>query len=126
MIVFYDAVLALTELEREIKRFLADNEEKEELWNVIDDIIHHRVVSRILEAIPDQYHMEFLLRFYEAPYDQGHFEYLNGLLAARTEEKIEEIIKKEMEALKKELIKEIRDFMRSQQRQDLPSKRNRR
>ena len=102
--IFYDHLIILEEVEAEIKNVTESSEEKEELWKLIDEIIHHRVIGSILDALPLEHHEEFLVKFHEAP----HSEYLLSFLDERTEENIEEIIRKEIKNVEKELLLEIK------------------
>ena len=102
--IFYDHLIILTEVETEIKNVTESPEEKEELWKLVDDIIHHRVLGSILDALPRQHHEEFLTKFHEAPHDERHIEYLNE----KIENGIEELISKEIKAIEIEIIAEIK------------------
>ena len=102
--VFYDHLIILEEVETEIKNVTETPEEKEELWKLIDEIVHHRILGSILDVLPREHHEEFLTKFHEAP----HSEYLLSFLDERTEESIEEIIRKEIKNVEKELLLEIK------------------
>ena len=102
--IFYDHLVVLGEVDSEIKNISQNLEEKEELWKLVDDIVNHRLMISILDALPNEHHQDFLSKFYEAPHEETHFDYLNE----RMEEKIEEIIKREVDNLKEELLREIK------------------
>lgn len=109
--IFYDHLIVLEEVETEIKNIAQSPEEKEELWKLVDDIVHHRVMISILNKLPIEYHDEFLTRFREAPHHDSHIDFLNDKIATGPEEEdIEEIIKREVKTLEKELLQEIRSL----------------
>ena len=100
---FYDHLIILTEVEVEIKSIAETPEEKEELWQIVDEIIHHRVLELFLDKLPGEHHDEFLEKFHEAPYDEALIIFLNH----RIEGNIEEIIKEEVGNLANEILREI-------------------
>ena len=102
--VFYDHLVILTEIETEIKDVAETEEERHELWQIVDEIIHHKVLEAILDKLAVEHHDEFLARFHKAPHDEN----LLGFLNERIEENIEELIKEEMNILEEEIIRQIR------------------
>src|SRR3989344_7486906 len=90
--IFYDHLVIFEEVEREIKNVTELAEEREELWHLIDEIIHHRVLGCILDVLPRKDHEEFLLSFHASPYSDTHIVYLNKKIQGN----IEETIKKEI------------------------------
>ncbi len=102
--IFYDKLIILEEVEIEIKKVGLSTEEKEELWRLIDEIIHNRVLETIFDILPREHHEEFLTKFHEAPYHEGLFRYLNE----KTQKDVEEFIRKEIKALEQEILKEIK------------------
>ena len=104
--IFYDHLVILEEVDTEIKSIAEFPEEKEELWKLVDEIVHHRVMISILDKLPIEHHEEFLTRFHEAPHHDSHIDFLNDKL----EENIENIIKKEIKSLEVELLQEIRSL----------------
>ncbi len=101
--IFYDHLIILEEVESEIKSIADSPEEKEELWKLVDDIVHHRVMISILDRLPIEYHEEFLSKFHKTPHHDSHMGYLND----KIEDDIEAVIKKEVKDLEKELLHEI-------------------
>jgi hypothetical protein len=102
--IFYDHLIVLEELEVVIKNTAETPQEKEELWNLVDEIVHHRVLICVLDRLPIQYHQEFLGRFHEKPHDESLIDFLKE----KGGQDFEEVIKKEIEALNHELLREIR------------------
>lgn len=101
---YYDHLVILEGVEAEIKKTAISPEEKEELWKIIDEMVHHRVMEKVLDKLPKVHHEEFLSKFHEAPYDER----LIDFLTQRIGENIEELIRGEIGDLAYELLKEIR------------------
>ena len=100
---FYDHLIILEELDHHIKHTAETPEEKEELWSIIDEIIHHRVIGCILDKLPEEDHYEFLDKFHSMPHDSGLITYVNH----RIDDDIEDAIKSEIADIKEELLEEM-------------------
>lgn len=90
---FFDHLLQLDDFDREIKKVAKTQEEREELWLLVDEIIHHKALGCILDRLPRENHEEFLEMFHKAPHDE---EYLFGYLRAKIGKNIEELLKQEL------------------------------
>jgi hypothetical protein len=101
--IFYDHLIVLEKVEIEIKNTTDFPDEKEELWKLVDEIVHHRILGSILDYLPYEHHEEFLTKFHQAPHDEGHIAYLNE----KIENNIEEVIAEEIKKLEKEILQEI-------------------
>src|SRR3989344_5553217 len=97
--VFFDHLIYLEEIEVEIKNISRSPEEKEEMWKLVDDIVNHRVIIRLLDHLPIEHHEDFLSSFQERPHDENHLHFLKD----KIENDVEKIIKSEVESLKQEL-----------------------
>ncbi|MGD8744646.1 MAG: hypothetical protein PVJ52_03570 [Candidatus Woesebacteria bacterium] len=104
--VFYDHLIGLEDLEREINSVFEGSEEKEELWQLVDEIIHHRVLGCVLDNLPHEHHEEFISNFHESPHDETHFEYLEQ----KTEGGIVKEIKISIKQIGDELVSLIEDL----------------
>lgn len=102
--IFYDHLIILEEVELVIKKTVSSKEEKEELWRLVDEIIHHRVFDRILGLLPKIHHEEFLGKFHAKPHDLELISYLKE----KSGKDVEVIIKTEIMALSSEILKEIK------------------
>ena len=100
---FYDKLITLDKVEIIIKNSAQTPEEREELWHLVDQTIHPRVLTLILDKLPPAHHEEFLGKFHASPHDEALITYLNE----RIEGDIEELITKEMTILEEEIIKEL-------------------
>ena len=88
----------------EIKKAAKIPEEKEELWNLVEEIVHHHVMIIILEKLPEEHHIDFMEKFRLQPFNTEIIEYLNQ----KSGTDIEEMLKSRMRSLEKEILKEIR------------------
>lgn len=100
---FYEHLVILEELDHHIRHAAETPEEKEELWSIVDEIIHHRVIGCILDKLPEEDHYEFLNKFHSSPHDNELIGYINH----RIEDDIEKAIRSEIEDVKEELLEEI-------------------
>ncbi len=107
--IFYDHLISLEELEKIIKTDIDFPEEKEELWKLIDEVIHHRVLGCILDHLDTTHHEEFLLKFHKAPHDLGLIDFLNNNIGKN----IKELIKQEIGTLTLELLHEVKNRKKS-------------
>ncbi len=102
--VYYDHhLVVLEDVDKYIKETAETPEEKEELWQLVDEIVHHRVLECVLDNLPGEYHEEFLGKFQEAPHDLTLMDYLKE----KVTENIEELIKQEIGGLATELLEEL-------------------
>ena len=108
--IFYDRFIILEEIEVELDKLEIESEERLELDQIIDEIIHHKVLDRILTHLPKKHHTEFLERFHKAPYDEDLINYLNK----RIERSVEEHVREEMGKLKDEILEDIKSISRKE------------
>jgi hypothetical protein len=102
---FFDHLLELEKVDRQIKKVAKTKEEREELWLLVDEIIHHKAIGCILDKLPKENHKEFLEMFHSSPHDE---ELLFGYLKGKVGENIEEIIKQELGDFAFELLNDIK------------------
>lgn len=104
--VYYDHYLVvLKDVDKYIKETTETPEEKEELWQLVDEIVHHRVLGCVLDNLPGEHHEEFLDKFHEAPHDLTLMDYLKEKIT----DNIEELIKQEIGGLATELLEELQE-----------------
>jgi len=73
---YYDHLLDLEKVDGVVKKVVKSHEEKVELWQLIDEIIHHRVMGCVLDSLPEKHHDEFLQKFAESPHDEKLLDFL--------------------------------------------------
>lgn len=101
---FYDHLIEFEEVEIELKKLELTREERHELERLIDSMVHHKVVGRILTHLSAEHHEEFLDRYHKKPYDPTLLAWINQ----RIEDSVEKHVKQEIQELKKELLEDIR------------------
>lgn len=110
--VFYDHLIVLEEVELELDKLDLDRGERDELEHLIDELVHHRVLDRILIQLPRHHHADFLDRFHRAPHDQYLLQWLDERIEESVEDHIktvEDHIKNELVKLKEEILQDIRE-----------------
>lgn len=100
--VFYDQLVILSDLEIKIGSLGLEPEEKEALGQLVEETVHFRVLTIILDSLPQESHEEFLDSFHQAPHEENLLEYLKEKI-----EDIEEKIKGEIGELEKSLLEEL-------------------
>lgn len=103
--VFYDHLIVLEEVDKHIKDSVETSEQREELWQIVDEIVHHRVLGCVLDHLPGEHHEEFLGKFHQAPHDESLLSYLRE----KIKKNIEELIKQEIGGLATEILEEIQE-----------------
>lgn len=102
---FFDHLLEFKKIDKEIKRVAKTAEEREELWGLVDEIIHHKVMGCILDKLPRDNHEEFLEMFHSAPHDE---DLIFGYLRDKAGGNIEDSLKEEIAKISEELLNEIK------------------
>lgn len=116
--IFFDRLITLDDVEEHIKKTASSPEEREELWALVDEIVHHKVMGCILDKLPREHHEEFLDKFHKAPFDEGLFDYLKEKIG----ENVEELIQQEIGGLDFELLSEIKGEKESEGKSNSESK----
>lgn len=101
---FFDHLIILEEVDDKIKKSAGSQEEKEELWGLVDEMVHHKAFDVILDKLPRESHEEFLEMFHSHPHDE---EMIFGYLKNKIGENIEEILRSEFGNLTYEILKEL-------------------
>lgn len=101
--IFYDHLLSFEKLNDYIKVNCLSSEEREELWNLVDELLHYRVLTCILENLSEEYHYDFLEMFYSNPYDER----ILNFLGERIDKDIKILIQEETNLLLAEIFSEI-------------------
>lgn len=102
---FYDHLLNLRELDSIIKGMATTHTEREELWQKIDEIIHHKVLECILENLPQHHHEEFLVILHRSPHDET---VIFGYLKEKIGPHIEGMVRHTLGSLNEELSAEMK------------------
>mgnify|MGYP006969399007 CR=1 FL=1 len=102
--IWYDHLIILEEIGEEIDSATETHEEKHEMWRLVDEIVHHKVMHTTLKHLPREHHEDFLGKFHEAPHNEGLVEYLNEKIGKN----IEDLIRQEIGDLAFELLEKIK------------------
>lgn len=102
--IFYDHLLQFEKIDKQIKKVVKTKEERDELWAIVDEIIHHKAIGCVLDNLPRQNHEEFLELFHTSPHDE---DLLFGYLNKKVGNNVEEILKQELGDLAVDLLKEF-------------------
>ena len=90
--VFYDNLLDLSSVEKSIKKVSSTKEEMIELWEVVDEIVHHRVMGCVLETLPAKHHHEFLEMLHHTPHDEKLLIFLKEKIGKDVSMLIKEVV----------------------------------
>ena len=108
--VFYDHLVDLTDVERAVKKHIKNPEARDEIFHLIDEIVHHRVTGCVLNCLPEEHHEDFVKNVHEKPHDENLMDYLKQ----RVVEDVEEFVKNEAKTLSQELIQMLdKDFKKT-------------
>ena len=101
---FFDNLIAFEEIELVIKKSATSLEERDELWHLVDEILNHKVLKKVLDKLPKNNHQEFLALFHKCPHDEFViFEYLNG----KTGRNIEKELQAELKGISSDILQEL-------------------
>ncbi len=109
---FYDKLITLDKLDKEISKISTSIEEKEELWNLVDGLLHHKVLMAILDNLEVKHHDEFLVRLYNKPHDENILKYLQKKITID----VEEFIKAESINVVEEILADIQKHQKKGKR----------
>jgi hypothetical protein len=101
---FFDHLLELKEIDKKIKDVATTSEERDELWLLVDEIIHHKVIGCILDNLPNTHHHEFLDIFYKSPHDTSQ---IMEFLRLKSTPNLKILIKKEIRKIEDELLESL-------------------
>lgn len=102
---FFDRLVELKEVDKQIRKVAKTSEEREELWALVDEIVHHKVIGCILDKLPRESHEEFLELFHKSPHDE---ELIFSYLRKKVGDNIESLIEQEIGTLSINLLKDIK------------------
>ncbi len=78
--IFFDHLVSIRKVRRNVSRIAQSVDEKEDLWGLIDEYINRRIILSILEQLDENYHEEFISSLLDKPYDTGLIDYLDKRL----------------------------------------------
>lgn len=102
---FYDHIVDLQKVEKQIKKVARTTEEKEELYHLIDEIVHHKVLSCILDRLPANHHQDFLTAVTKRPHDESLIDFVQE----RVVEDVGEFIRYEINMIVREILEIVEE-----------------
>ncbi|MFC1653339.1 hypothetical protein ACFL1M_00650 [Patescibacteria group bacterium] len=103
MSVFYDHIIHIHHVHSEVETLPTTDNHKQELIEIIEETVHHKIIHKILDHLHTDHHELFLERFHTYPNDETILGYLKKYVPD-----IEHHIKEAAEEVKYELLKSIR------------------
>ena len=103
-VLYYDRLIIFEGLDKKLKRLVSSNDELQEMWHIVEELTHHRIMGCVLDKLPHDHHEEFLKKFEKTPHDEKLLEYLQE----KIEDDMEKIIKREAKLLAKEILTELK------------------
>lgn len=94
-------------VDRIIKKYASNTEEKEELWKIIEEIVHHRIVGCVLDNLDRKHHEEFLQKINDS---KSFDEDLMSYIKSRSSKDIEKEIQRELEIVEIEILQDVNPF----------------
>jgi len=104
MSLFYDHLISLTDIDRELEELIVEYHERAHLLETVDSALHHAVMDTILTELPSEHHQNFLREFSIRPHDPDHLVYLTQFspdIEAKIRTKADETKKKFKEEIGK-------------------------
>ena len=100
---FYDHLTIFEKIAPRIGMHMSTPIEREEVWHIIDEITHHKVIGSVLEKLSTQYHNEFLAMFTKAPHDNNIILFLEEKIG----EDFQELLANDLALLEEEILQII-------------------
>ena len=104
MTIFYDHIIHIHHIHSEIEELPLSKGEKNQLIQTIEEIVHHKIIHKILDRLHVDHHELFLERFHTYPDDHTILDYLKRYVPD-----IEDHIKEAAEEVKFDMLKTIRN-----------------
>lgn len=101
--IWYDHLVLHEEVTVELDRYKLAPEEKTEIVNLIDQVLHHHVLNVILSHLPKEHHQAFISDFIQDPGSTKLLEFVKS----RVTVDIESEIKKQADRIKKDILRDI-------------------
>ena len=102
--IFYDKHLNLEHIQKEIDKLTDSKEEREELYHIVDEYVHHKMLGCILGKLHRDHHEEFLTKFTENPHADELWDYLRE----KVEGDVDEFLREEVYTIGTTLLETIK------------------
>jgi len=102
---FFDHLLDLDKVEAEIRKAFPSKEEREESESLVGNIIHDKVLEKVLDKLPPDSHIEFLELYHKCPHDEMViFEFLRS----KSGKDIEKELQQELKNISSDILRELK------------------
>jgi len=101
--VFLDHLIDIDEVITVIDSHHLDPEDRQELVDLVDEILHHHILNVILNHLPPKHHQDFIARLHADPASPDHLAFLKTRITID----IESEIITHAQRIKSDLLKEI-------------------
>jgi len=102
---FFDDIITFERISVVIGNTTQSEEERHELWKVVDDIVYHEVLHFILAALDEKHHAEFANMIQIKPYDSHIIQYVSY----KTGRKIKSELKRHLKDLEQQILESLLD-----------------
>lgn len=106
--VFYDHLVMIEDIEVEISKHQIETTAQAEIMAIVDETLHHLVLTVILDHLPREHHEHFLSRFAKAPHDETLLSFLKEHAVTDIEKLIRDCARK----IKREILQEIANHIK--------------
>lgn len=103
---FFDHLLDFKKLDKKINQIAETPEDRDEIWKLIDEIVHYKTLDNILDKLHPRHHTEFLELFHANPHDE---ELIFNYLREKIDQNIEEILRRELGDVAYELLESTKN-----------------
>ena len=100
---FFDNLVKFGDLEQVIKNVAESEDERHELWHIVDELVHHHVLGCVFDHLPHEHHEEFLQKFHDDPADELLLHFIN----TRASIDFGDILKGELRNLQGSILSEV-------------------
>ena len=73
---YYDHLIVMKDLEIHISKLEITSDEKQKIYQMVDETIHYRITTRVLNELPRVHHEHYLELFTRYPYHPKVMEFL--------------------------------------------------
>lgn len=92
--VFYNHLVVIEDIEVEISHHQLEATARAEIMAIVDETLHHHILTVILDHLPREHHQYFLSRFAKAPHDVTLLSFLKEHTVADIEKLIRDCARK--------------------------------
>lgn len=99
----HNKYINLKKIEKIINSSSHSLEEKEELWKIVEEIVHHRLMTCALDNLDKKHHQDFLNKYSLNRFNEEIIDYLEKQSGKQMRTKLKE----EIDSIEKEILLEL-------------------